>query len=1284
MKKLTDFIVEHRNLMLIIFIIFSVIAVIASNKVNINYDIAKYLPDSSETRIGLDIMEDEFEETQSSMNLMFNGLAEDEKDQIFNELKDIHGISSVDYDKTQDYNKDDYTLYIIHVDDVEDSEIAKEVYETIDEKYKDYETFTSGEISQRNNPVLPMWIIVLAVGCAFIILVIMSESYIEPFLFLFAILMAVLLNKGTNIFFDNVSNITSSITAILQMALSMDYSIMLINRYRQEKEHEKDKVKAMKGALYNAFKSISSSSITTIVGLMALVFMSFKIGQNLGLVLAKGVLFSLICIFFVLPALILMFDKLIAKTKKKCPHMKLDGLGKFSYKIRYISIPIFILVFLFSFIEKGNLNILYTENQSDTVSKVFTENNQIAVVYKNEDEEEISKKLTDLENIDKVKEVLGYGNTINQELKYNELNAKLKDLGADVSIEDYLLQILYYNYYNQDENNNITFDEFISFIKNDVYNNEKMMEKVDNEIKDNVDKLENFTNEKLYNKKITSAQISDILGIDKQKVDDILIYYNSKNNNLKISLSDFINFMNNDVLTNEKYSKKIDNTSKANLKRLSKFTNKSTIQKKMTSKEMANLFGIDKNTVDQLYNYYMSLNKIETKLTLHQFSEFVLNDVLKNSEYADLFDNQTINNINMLNTYSDKSIITKNMNSKELSKLFNIEENSVKQLLFLKYSNLDYGKKITISEFINSIVNIKENTNYLADIDISSIEKLKEFLDDDSITANKTEYSEQQMANLLNMEFSQVSQLYALIDMTQNNTSSWNSTPYDFVELIIKNKDREDIKNSIDTNSLNNLQLAFSIMNNTLNNKSYSYKELSNFIGIDSNDSKNIYTLYKIKNTTLKLTPQNFVNFILNHKIDSTLSGALDKSTIKDLNLVQSVMNGVLNNKKYTSAEMSNLLGINGEDLNLLYGLYNTKHVNTNPKISLKDFVNFLETDVMKNAEYSSNFTDKSKTKIDTINGIIKASINKTKYSKEEIFTILSKLDDNLDKDKIDLVYIYYGSNNEFNDEWTLTVEKFIDYLNDKILKDNRFDDFIEADMRNQITDAKEKISDSKELLIGDKYSRVVLNTDFDPESEETFSFIKNLKNIFGNKAYIAGNSVMAYEMSNTFNDELNFITILTMVSIFVVVAVTFKSIIIPIILVLTIQCAVYVTMGILSFSGEGVYFIALLIVQSILMGATIDYAILYTSYYIEHRRTMNMKEAIINSYNKSIHTISTSASILIIVTLIVGHFSSAITSQICKTISAGTICSTMLILLLLPSVIAICDKLIVKHKKKS
>ena len=156
------------------------------------------------------------------------------------------------------------------------------------------------------------------------------------------------------------------------------------------------------------------------------------------------------------------------------------------------------------------------------------------------------------------------------------------------------------------------------------------------------------------------------------------------------------------------------------------------------------------------------------------------------------------------------------------------------------------------------------------------------------------------------------------------------------------------------------------------------------------------------------------------------------------------------------------------------------------------------------------------------------------------------------------------------------------------------------------------------------------------------------------------------------------------MIAIFIVVAITFKSVTIPVILVGVIQCAVYLTMGILSLSGGSVYFIALLIVQSILMGSTIDYAILYTSYYLENRASKNRKESIINAYNESIHTILTSSSILIIVTFIVGKFATAITSKICITLSKGTLFSTLLILILLPAIIATLDKFIVKKKSSN
>ena len=174
----------------------------------------------------------------------------------------------------------------------------------------------------------------------------------------------------------------------------------------------------------------------------------------------------------------------------------------------------------------------------------------------------------------------------------------------------------------------------------------------------------------------------------------------------------------------------------------------------------------------------------------------------------------------------------------------------------------------------------------------------------------------------------------------------------------------------------------------------------------------------------------------------------------------------------------------------------------------------------------------------------------------------------------------------------------------------------------------------------------------------------------------------MAYEMNESFNGELNFITLLTMLAIFVVVAVTFKSLIIPCILILIIQCAVYITMAFMSLTGSNVYFISLLIVQSILMGATIDYAIVYTSYYLEARKDKkNVKDAIISAYNNSIHTILCSSSILVIVTLVVGNFASAIAAKICLTLSKGCFASALLILLILPVMLAIFDRFIIKNR---
>mgnify|MGYP002624116005 CR=1 FL=1 len=314
MRKITDFIVKGRYVFLVLFVVTAIFSLYLSTKVNINEDIMKYLPKTSETKIGKNIMDEEFEEQDSSiLNVMFKGLSEEEKENTLKKLKSIDGVSSVNYENTDEYNKDKYTLYVLNVDDYDHSETSSNVYNYVKDNFKT--AGMSGSIYDENKPILQMWIVIVAITGAMIILIILSDSYIEPWLYLISIGIAVFINKGTNIMFDSVSSITNSIVAILQLALSMDYSIMLSNRYKQEKKTHANKIDAMKEALYQSFKAISSSSVTTIVGLLALVFMSFTIGKDLGFVLAKGVLLSLISIFFCLPALLLIFDNVIHKTQ---------------------------------------------------------------------------------------------------------------------------------------------------------------------------------------------------------------------------------------------------------------------------------------------------------------------------------------------------------------------------------------------------------------------------------------------------------------------------------------------------------------------------------------------------------------------------------------------------------------------------------------------------------------------------------------------------------------------------------------------------------------------------------------------------------------------------------------------------------------------------------------------------------------------------------------------------------------------------------------------------------
>jgi predicted RND superfamily exporter protein len=350
--------------------------------------------------------------------------------------------------------------------------------------------------------------------------------------------------------------------------------------------------------------------------------------------------------------------------------------------------------------------------------------------------------------------------------------------------------------------------------------------------------------------------------------------------------------------------------------------------------------------------------------------------------------------------------------------------------------------------------------------------------------------------------------------------------------------------------------------------------------------------------------------------------------------------------------------------------------------------INFIDEKVLPNPEYANRLGDEEQTKLSTLAVLMRAAAAGVQYNYEALYRAILPLAGNFDKNKLFLAYLYHGSLYDYDEKWTLTIEVFVNFLVDKVLPDSRFATRIDDEMRQKIIDGRKTVMDAKEMLVGPKHYRALIESNLPAEGDETFAFIKSVKDELGPKNkvdyYLLGDSAMAYEMSQTFSGEMDFITIVTMLSIFVVVVFTFKSIFVSMLLVLVIQCAVYIVMSYLSLTGSSIYFIALIIVQAILMGATIDYAILFTSYYVENRGyfKLGVKDALIHTYNKSISAILTSASILIIVTAIVGNFTSAIAGKICQSISLGTFCATLIILVLLPALLATLDRWIIKKPK--
>ena len=425
MHKLARQIVERRNLVFLFVVLATIFTVFAVKWVKVETDMTTYLPKTSETRLGLDIMEDQFT-TYGSADVMVANITPDEADALSDQLTELKGVQMLDYDDTTDhYNKDSVSaLYSITFDYPEDDDQCLEALDRVKEYLADYDIYVSTSLGNTQQETIDAEVRVIMVYVAVIIVVVLiftSQTYAEVPVLILTFVVGMILNMGTNFMLGTISFVSNSVTNILQLALSLDYAIIFCNHFKEEYQTMPLK-EAVIESLSKSIPEISSSSLTTVGGLVAMLFMQFRIGFDMGIVLIKAILFSMLSVFTLMPGLLMLFSKAMARTQHRSFIPKIDRWGRFALKLRYVGVPLFAVAIVAGFLLSNQCPYVYGYSQIETarqnetqiaeekVNETFGTQNVMALIVPKGDYASEKALLDRLETYDQVDYAMGLSN----------------------------------------------------------------------------------------------------------------------------------------------------------------------------------------------------------------------------------------------------------------------------------------------------------------------------------------------------------------------------------------------------------------------------------------------------------------------------------------------------------------------------------------------------------------------------------------------------------------------------------------------------------------------------------------------------------------------------------------------------------------------------------------------------------------------------------------------------------------------------------------------------------
>ena len=440
MERYTQFLLKHKKLIIGVFVLAAILCAVLSGLVGVNYNFADYLTDDAASTRALEVMDEEYSQSVPNMRVLVYEVSIPQALAYKEKIADVDGVEEVNWlddavdiyeplelaeQKTvEDWYKDGNALFSVTVDEKKQDSVIPAVREIIGEENCMSGTAVTSVLAPVNTSVEVQQIMFLAVPIIFLILILTTNSWFEPVLFMITIGVAILINRGTNLMFGTVSFVTNAAGSVLQLAVSMDYSIFLLHRFSENREEGLPVEKAMIEAVKQSVGSILSSGLTTVTGFLALVLMRFKIGPDMGWVMSKAIVLSLVSVLCYLPALAISTYRLIDKTQHRTFVPKFDKFAALVMKLRIPALVLVILILPVSFLGQMKNDFFYGGSQvystqatqmgrdMEAIDKMFGSSNPVVLMVPKGDMEKEIAMNEELKKLDCVTSVVSYVNSV--------------------------------------------------------------------------------------------------------------------------------------------------------------------------------------------------------------------------------------------------------------------------------------------------------------------------------------------------------------------------------------------------------------------------------------------------------------------------------------------------------------------------------------------------------------------------------------------------------------------------------------------------------------------------------------------------------------------------------------------------------------------------------------------------------------------------------------------------------------------------------------------------------